>query len=249
MSPVPTPDELLTRYEAEHASGKWQALFDEASPRERERRAALLTSLKGTPGLVLDVGFGDGGFLDAAAAEGWETLGVEVSWAAAARAGRGHLRVVGTMDCLRAAPSADAVTFWDVLEHVAEPGDLVERAVALLRPGGIVAVSMPNVLGTESRLRGAGWRYHDLDAYGHLLHAAPGPLAAFLEGRGLEVIHRETSGSADLRDLVGGWGDGRTKRLAQRVLDKASGALARVAIPRGAGNTLLLVAKKPGIGP
>jgi len=246
----PAPDEafLAARYEAEHRSGKWQSLFDVAPREERVRRARLLTSLArpaSRPPLVLDVGFGDGGFLDEAATEGWKTIGLEVSLGAARSAGRRHVRVVGTLSCLADVPWVDAVTYWDVLEHVADPADMLREGLARLRSGGLVALSMPNARGTEAWVRGAHWRYHDLSTYGHLLHTGPGPLAGLLRRLGLRVEHRETSGSVDLRNLVEAWGEGRAKRGAQWALDKASGALARVAEPLGAGNTLLLVARKP----
>lgn len=248
MDPLPDEASLAARYEAEHRAGKWQSLFDVAPRTDRVRRVRLLASLAGPASgrrTVLDVGFGDGGFLDEAAAEGWRTFGLEISLGAARSADRRHLRVVGALTCLTEAPVVDVITFWDVLEHVADPADVLCQALARLRPGGLVALSMPNARGTEAWVHGARWRYHDLATYGHLVHAAPGPLAGLLSGLGLRLVHRETSGSVDLRNLIAGWGDGRGKRTAQWMLDKASGALARIAEALGCGNTLLLVARKP----
>lgn len=40
----------------------------------------------------------------------------------------------------------DAVTFLQTIEHVENPGEILERFKALLRPGGVAYVSTPNVL-------------------------------------------------------------------------------------------------------
>src|SRR3954467_9139906 len=50
-------------------------------------------------------------------------------------------------DCLIAA---------DVLEHLVDPWTTLERAVALVRPGATVIVSVPNVLFARPLLRGGG---------------------------------------------------------------------------------------------
>ncbi len=39
----------------------------------------------------------------------------------------------------------DVMSFFDVLEHIPHPGQVLERAHQLINPGGCLAVSMPNV--------------------------------------------------------------------------------------------------------
>ena len=90
--PAPSSQELQARYEAEHASGKWQVLFDQSPPEDTRRRAETFTRVAGAPGRLLDVGFGDGRFLDEAKAIGWSTWGLELSPSAASGAGPGELR-------------------------------------------------------------------------------------------------------------------------------------------------------------
>jgi 2-polyprenyl-3-methyl-5-hydroxy-6-metoxy-1,4-benzoquinol methylase len=41
---------------------------------------------------------------------------------------------------------ADAISFLQTIEHVEEPGDVLEHFKALLRPGGMAYISTPNVL-------------------------------------------------------------------------------------------------------
>jgi len=53
----------------------------------------------------------------------------------------------------------DAVSLWAVLEHLAEPKRFVEKAHAILKPGGLCFVLVPNLRSLAVRLLGAKYRY------------------------------------------------------------------------------------------
>ena len=53
----------------------------------------------------------------------------------------------------------DAITFWAVLEHLAEPSQFLARAAQLLRPGGHLFALVPNLDSLAIRLLGARYRY------------------------------------------------------------------------------------------
>lgn len=53
----------------------------------------------------------------------------------------------------------DAVTFWAVIEHLAEPKRFLEQAHTLLKPGGLCFVLVPNLRSLAVRLLGAKYRY------------------------------------------------------------------------------------------
>jgi len=53
----------------------------------------------------------------------------------------------------------DAVTFWAVIEHLAEPKRFLEKAHTLLKPGGLCFVLVPNLCSLATRLLGARYRY------------------------------------------------------------------------------------------
>ena len=53
----------------------------------------------------------------------------------------------------------DAVTFWAVLEHLAEPKLFLEKAHSLLKPGGLCLVLVPNFNSLATRLLGVRYRY------------------------------------------------------------------------------------------
>jgi 2-polyprenyl-3-methyl-5-hydroxy-6-metoxy-1,4-benzoquinol methylase len=53
----------------------------------------------------------------------------------------------------------DAVTFWAVLEHLAEPQEFLVKAASVLKPSGLCFVLVPNMESLAGRLLGARYRY------------------------------------------------------------------------------------------
>lgn len=97
-------------------------------------------------GTLLDVGCSTGSFLFAARKHGWKVAGVEISPSAAhvAKQLTGAAITVGTVTDHVVDITYDAVTAWEVLEHVMEPRAFVAACVDLLAPGGAFAISVPN---------------------------------------------------------------------------------------------------------
>jgi SAM-dependent methyltransferase len=109
-------------------------------------------------GRILDVGCATGDFLAMAQARGWQVLGADPSAARSELEARG-LPVVGKTvhDAAVEERSLDAITFWDVLEHVTNPLADLARARQLLRPGGVLALTVPDSANTVARLSGRRW--------------------------------------------------------------------------------------------
>jgi SAM-dependent methyltransferase len=194
------------------------------------------------PGRLLDVGCGDGAFLARAEERGWAVVGLETSPEAAARA-RASTRgtIIGApLEQATLPDGLDVVTFWDCLEHLADPFAALQRVAARLRPGGLVAITMPNAAGAEARLWAERWRYLDLARYGHLHHFTPRSLRRLLErGAGARRVDVRTSGSVDLRYVPAL--SGLARHSAGRwTLDRASGILARLGGGLRLGSTLLV---------
>lgn len=79
----------------------------------------------------------------------------------------------------------DAVTFWAVAEHLAEPRCFLEKAHSLLKPGGLCFVLVPNLSSFAMRLLGAKYRYVYTQ---HLNYFSAATLGQLGERAGFEVV-------------------------------------------------------------
>ncbi len=102
----------------------------------------------GTDRVALDVGCGGGFVAGALGRLGWTIDGIEADPELAEQA-RQHCRTVYAIDASRlldlGSGQYDVVIFGDVLEHLVDPAPVLRSAKELLRPGGFVIVSVPNV--------------------------------------------------------------------------------------------------------
>ncbi|MEA2574695.1 MAG: hypothetical protein QOH93_1993, partial [Chloroflexia bacterium] len=109
---------------------------------------------------LLDVGCATGEFLLAAKTRDWEVYGVETSPPAAAQAERlaGAIVHAGTLETATF-PHAhfDVITMWDVIEHLQDPRGYLQQIAALLRPGGMLSITTPNIHSLAYRLLGPDW--------------------------------------------------------------------------------------------
>jgi 2-polyprenyl-3-methyl-5-hydroxy-6-metoxy-1,4-benzoquinol methylase len=98
---------------------------------------------------VLEAGCGEGYGADLLAAHAASVVGVEANpdafEHARLRYRRANLRFERSMVEVYAEP-CDAVVFLQTIEHVPDPGAVLEHFRAMLAPGGVVFVSTPNVL-------------------------------------------------------------------------------------------------------
>lgn len=136
----------------------------------------------------LDVGCGGGAYLARIRDRyGHEAIGVDISETAVAAARSSGFTVYhGTVhDVPSDAGSFDAISGWWYLEHVPDPMPVVARIRALLKPGGVLLMAVPNYASLNARLFRSRW-YH-LDAPRHLTLWTPRTLRRLLEAEGLEI--------------------------------------------------------------
>jgi 2-polyprenyl-3-methyl-5-hydroxy-6-metoxy-1,4-benzoquinol methylase len=137
---------------------------------------------------ALDIGCGEGGFLEWATAAGWEALGIDPDPGAVESARRRGLDVrCGGVNVLSGEQASfDVVTLNHVIEHVHDPGLLLYRVRELLKPGGMLWIDTPNVDSTGHRLFGPSWI--GLDPPRHLVLFRPSSLRRILNSAGLNVV-------------------------------------------------------------
>lgn len=136
-------------------------------------------------GRVLDVGCATGIFLDGMRRWGWQTLGVEPNPVASAYARErlGLEVITAELETAGLSEAAfDVVTLWDVLEHVPSPRRTLTEAARVLRPGGLLVLSLPNIESVEARLFGRYWAGWDQPR--HLALFPPSVLVRLLGSTG-----------------------------------------------------------------
>jgi SAM-dependent methyltransferase len=190
LSHPPKPAEMHLHYtDAYH---KLISGAGENSPvRWRARKAALTPYMQS--GTLLDLGCSSGSFLEFMQSDSWKLYGVEMSAEGAKRAEERTNAQVFVGDILDAPfprESFDAITCFDVLEHLYEPRRMMARVGEWLKPGGIFYLLVPNVDSAEARVFGSYW--HGLELPRHLFHYSPASLKFLAESAGLEEVSLET---------------------------------------------------------
>jgi len=98
-------------------------------------------------GSLLDVGCGLGTFLGVARDAGWRVQGLDIS-PFAAKTVKEKMGIDVFNGSLVDAPwkdqSFDVITFWDSIEHVDNPKQYLDKAFALLKPGGTMLIATDN---------------------------------------------------------------------------------------------------------
>ena len=137
-------------------------------------------------GKLLDIGAGVGAFVREAASRGWDALGIDLSHVAVESAqGAGVTVIQGKVEDLPAGQTFDAITLWDVIEHVDDPLSLVRGVYERLRPGGRLFVETGNYQSASLAATGPDWWLWQAD---HRWYFSPPSLSALLEGSGFSNL-------------------------------------------------------------
>lgn len=120
--------------------------------------------------LWVDVGAGDGGFLEVVEAK--RKIGVEVSKSGRKIMEEKGLATLSEKQFLHARTMhADVISFWHVLEHIENPWDYVKAAYKNLKKDGVIVIGIPNVESFELRMFKRFW-FHLVPAH-HLWFFSP----------------------------------------------------------------------------
>jgi 2-polyprenyl-3-methyl-5-hydroxy-6-metoxy-1,4-benzoquinol methylase len=168
----------------------------------RERVGLMADHLPGvaTP-RYLDVGCSTGFVVEAARDAGWTSVGLDLN-PSAVEFGRSRgldLRPVALEDAAFEAGSFDAVSLFDVLEHLLDPLRTLRACTRLLAPGGIVFLYVPNYDSASRLLMGKDahfiWPTHHLNYY------TPATMRDLMARQGLETVYLATEG-LDVSDYL-----------------------------------------------
>ena len=141
---------------------------------------------------VLDVGCGLGQFVEVANKCGWIAEGLELSKEAVDFA-RGQGLAVRDLDFLSGEiepNSFDLVTLFEVIEHVPNPAEFLQRAGEVVRPGGLVYLTTPNFASLDRFVAGKDWKIIHPE---HLTYFTPHTLRALVKKTGcFNILHFRT---------------------------------------------------------
>lgn len=190
---APAGNAVSTYDEAYFASGGYRSYFERAPQWRYEacRRLAWLLP-HARPRRLLEVGCAGGFFVAHARELGIDAEGVELSAAAAEYAKRrlGIPVTLGAFEETELIDGFDAVCAFHVLEHAPNAHRFLEKAYAVLVPGGWLALEVPNVESARARREGELWFGHQPDY--HVYNFSPRALAEVVAEAGFALVHCDT---------------------------------------------------------
>lgn len=161
LDPMPTQEQLNEHY-ASRSSGNYR--IDLAQFRSQSLEFVFKACTKVIPhcsGTWLDLGCFDGGLLDLAKKNGFNTYGIDLQESAItiARKNHGNNVVVATsfVDVMAKRNFCSIVSAISVIEHLINPEEIFQAANQYLEPRGYLLVQTPDISSFPSRLLGSYW--------------------------------------------------------------------------------------------
>ena len=248
-NPRPPVDVIWSRYGREYFDQEylpsWGIQGDQVDSEELYRRhLPTLDAIRAhrQTNWLLDIGAGAGLFLHAAERDGWQVQGVEIASRGVefARSRLGLDMIQGRMTEIDLPDGRyDVVMMQETIEHLLDPQAVLKEVHRVLRPGGILSITTPNLNSLAYTLIGREWSV--LSPGEHLFHFTPQTLFAMLEQTGFVNLSVCTTGVLDANQV-----HDRTLRvrMAQplvRWLMRFHQRIARKAL----GDTIVANAAKP----
>ena len=208
QNPRLTFDELADKiYTSDYCPGHEESSSTTAFARQIKN----FEELTGRKGKVLDVGCGNGSFLEFAKQHGWETFGADIRLSPETSRLTCPLWEGRLPEVDFGGATFDVIRFNHVLEHLQNPLIELARCRELLNPGGLVFVGVPNLAGVSPRIKNLQsklglkkkqWRHYA--AMHHLYFFTPETLKAVVERAGFVVRYWETPVDKEYKEPGGG---------------------------------------------
>ena len=216
--PLPVWDDYFAALPAARACLQEQmagSVADKAWQRDRDRFGRYIALMRqhgaaAEGDRLLDLGSFTGSALRVATEHGLDAVGVE-GLVEAVRFARERFPALqlhqGRTEELEAGTLGapfDIVTMWETLEHTFDPVSSLKRAASLLRPGGLIAVSVPNARNVQFSALGSHcfYAYGGYHYTGHINMFTPDTLVRALDLAGFSMVHTSTEFGTDWRQVL-----------------------------------------------
>jgi len=138
-------------------------------------------------GKILDIGCFAGYFLELARKEGWEGYGIEPSVWASDIAKKRKVKIISKNieNAKLQRNFYDAITMWDVIEHLADPKKIIAKSYKSLKKGGIIAMGTPNIDSLVAKILRNNNPYI---LRMHLTFFSPKTLGEMMQEEGFEIV-------------------------------------------------------------
>jgi rhamnosyltransferase len=242
---VPDPDVIASWYSQyyTHASDlRRTRLWDRLWPTPRRRREMenlrWYLSDKAPAGRFLEVGTGSGERLLQFAGAGWDVVGQDLDPQAGRLARSAGIKVYESpiQDLIGQERQFDLIGLNHVLEHAADPTELLRACDALLAPGGKLCIVSPNARGLGRLLFGRWW--FGLEQPRHLAIPTLDSLKIVSTALNLRTTHASSTGAnaavvlggSLLRPFEARLSPGRTRRAARFASGFVGQGMGRAAV-------------------
>lgn len=159
----PSDAELERLYASLHISHT-KFRDEQAARRENHTRLRLMQEFVASGGLLLDAGCATGDFLELAK-DYYSVYGVDISAGAIELAKARLPDIAAYLSSLKLEnigqtwPKLDAICLWDVIEHVRDPVSVCRTLMSLLKPGGYLLLSTPDMGALSAKVMKQHWAF------------------------------------------------------------------------------------------
>jgi SAM-dependent methyltransferase len=186
----PTEAELQKAYEREYFfGGEYANYFDDRPALEKnfKQRLTHLSRFLNPTSRLIEVGCSYGFFLNLAKPHVDKAIGYDITSDGIAYAKKEFgLEAYEDSFLNYTGPQADMVCMWDVIEHLPNPGEFIQKISTAIKPGGHIALTTGDIGAFIARKRGDSWRM--VHPPTHLFYFDKTSMTALLARYGFKVI-------------------------------------------------------------
>jgi ubiquinone/menaquinone biosynthesis C-methylase UbiE len=155
--------------------------------RKQQRQAIMFRQLAhhaGKGASLVDFGCGDGSFVRAAVAAGFDARGIDFSESRQGQSDKNGISIVANFAEYERAgcPTPGIVTAFEVLEHLDNPLRTLREIASRLKPGGVLVLAVPDCSGTV--VPRTADEFSNVHVLEHINHFTPDSLTTMLDRAG-----------------------------------------------------------------